>query len=128
MPQEVRIDQDVRFLTMVANFVGQALKLHHVVAEDRERLIDEQHRLAKELSTLKSPKTGARSWQGILGKSRAIKAVTERIEQVAQSNAPGADPRAKPAPARSWSPGDPRASRAQGKPFIRSTARPLPEG
>ncbi len=50
---DYRVDHDVRFLTMVANLVGQALKLHRVVAEDRERLIFEQHRLAKELSTLK---------------------------------------------------------------------------
>ncbi len=85
---DVRIDHDVRFLTMVANLVGQALKLHRVVAEDRERLMLEQHRLAKELSTLKSPKAAAPKLSGILGKSRAIRQVTERIEQVARSNAP----------------------------------------
>ncbi|MBI4724848.1 MAG: GAF domain-containing protein, partial [Rhodomicrobium sp.] len=85
---EVRIDHDVRFLTMVANLVGQALKLHRVVAEDRERLIFEQHRLAKELSTLKASKSPPPKLSGILGKSRAIRAVTERIEQVARSNAP----------------------------------------
>ena len=85
---DVRIDHDVRFLTMVANLVGQALKLHRVVAEDRERLIFEQHRLAKELSTLKAAKSPPPKLSGILGKSRAIRAVTERIEQVAKSNAP----------------------------------------
>src|SRR5271166_6935624 len=84
---DVRIDHDVRFLTMVANLVGQALKLHRVVAEDRERLIVEQHRLAKELSTFKAPKSAGSKLTGIVGKSRAIRAVTDRIEQVAKSNA-----------------------------------------
>src|SRR5271166_1331218 len=84
---DVRIDHDVRFLTMVANLIGQALKLQRVVAEDRERLIVEQHRLAKELSTFKAPKSAGSKLTGIVGKSRAIRAVTDRIEQVAKSNA-----------------------------------------
>jgi Nif-specific regulatory protein len=85
---EVRVDQDVRFLTMVANLVGQALKLHRIVAEDRERLMVEQHRLAKELSTLKASKTPKAKISGIIGQSQALRAVTDRIEQVAKSNAP----------------------------------------
>jgi Nif-specific regulatory protein len=125
---DVRIDQDVRFLTMVANLVGQALKLHQVVAEDRERLIVEQHRLAKELSTLKSPKTGAPKLAGILGKSKAIKAVTERIEQVAQSNAPvlirGETGTGKELFARAIH----ELSRRKGKPFIKVNCAALPEG
>ena len=85
---DVRIDHDVRFLTMVANLLGQALKLHRAVAEDRQRLMLEQARLAKELSNLKSPKSRAPQLSGILGKSRVLRAVTDRIEQVAKSNAP----------------------------------------
>ena len=54
---DVRIDHDVRFLTMVANLLGQALKLHRAVSEDRERLMLEQARLAKELSSFKSPRS-----------------------------------------------------------------------
>ena len=90
---DVRIDHDVRFLTMVANLVGQALKLHRVVAEYGERLIVEQHRLAKELSTLKSPKSAGSKLTGIVGKSRVIRAVTDRIEQVAELECSRADPR-----------------------------------
>ncbi len=124
---DVRIDQDVRFLTMVANLVGQALKLHQVVAEDRERLIVEQHRLAKELSTLKSPKQGAPKLKGILGKSKAIKAVTERIEQVAQSNAPvlirGETGTGKELFARAIH----ELSRRKDKPFIKVNCAALPE-
>ncbi len=125
--KEVRIDHDVRFLTMVANLVGQALKLHRVVAEDRERLILEQHRLAKELSTLKSPKTSAPKLTGILGRSRAIKAVTDRIEQVAKSNAPvlirGETGTGKELFARAIH----ELSHRKGKPFIKVNCAALPE-
>jgi Nif-specific regulatory protein len=125
---DMGIDQDVRFLTMVANLMGQALKLHRVVAEDRERLMVEQHRLAKELSTLRSPKSGATKATGILGKSKAIKAVTERIEQVAQSNAPvlirGETGTGKELFARAIH----ELSRRKGKPFIKVNCAALPEG
>ncbi len=124
---DVRIDHDVRFLTMVANLVGQALKLHRVVAEDRERLIFEQHRLAKELSTLKARKAAPPKLAGILGKSRALRAVTERIEQVARSNAPvlirGETGTGKELFARAIHELSPR----KGKPFIKVNCAALPE-
>ncbi|MGO9473634.1 MAG: nif-specific transcriptional activator NifA [Rhodomicrobium sp.] len=124
---DVRIDHDVRFLTMVANLVGQALKLHRVVAEDRERLIFEQHRLAKELSTLKAAKSPPPKLSGILGKSRAIRAVTERIEQVAKSNAPvlirGETGTGKELFARAIH----ELSARKGKPFIKVNCAALPE-
>jgi Nif-specific regulatory protein len=125
---DYRIDHDVRFLTMVANLVGQALKLHRVVAEDRERLIFEQHRLAKELSTLKHPPSkSSGKINGIIGKSRAIKAVTERIEQVARSNAPvlirGETGTGKELFARAIH----ELSKRKGKPFIKVNCAALPE-
>ena len=123
---DVRIDNDVRFLAMVANLVGQALKLHRIVAEDRERLIVEQHRLAKELSSLKSPKSPPKL-SGIIGKSRAIRAVTDRIEQVAKSNAPvlirGETGTGKELFARAIHELSPRKS----KPFIKVNCAALPE-
>lgn len=124
---DVRIDHDVRFLTMVANLVGQALKLHRVVAEDRERLMLEQARLAKELSTLKPAKTPPPKLSGILGKSRAIRSVTERIEQVAMSNAPvlirGETGTGKELFARAIH----ELSSRKGKPFIKVNCAALPE-
>jgi len=125
---DVRIDHDVRFLTMVANLVGQALRLHRVVAEDRERLIVEQHRLAKELSTFKAPRSAGLKLTGILGKSRAIRAVTDRIEQVAKSNAPvlirGETGTGKELFARAIHELSPR----KGKSFIKVNCAALPEG
>src|SRR5271166_3013094 len=123
---DVRIDNDVRFLAMVANLVGQALKLHRVVAEDRERLIVEQHRLAKEVSSLKSAKSPPKL-SGIIGKSRAIHAVVDRIEQVAKSNAPvlirGETGTGKELFAHAIHELSPR----KGKPFIKVNCAALPE-
>jgi Nif-specific regulatory protein len=124
---DVRVDHDVRFLTMVANLVGQALKLHRVVSEDREELIRNQHRLEKELSTLKSPKGAPSQMSGIIGRSRALKQVTERIGQVAKSNAPvlirGETGTGKELFARAIHELSPR----KGKPFIKVNCAALPE-
>ena len=124
---DVRIDHDVRFLTMVANLLGQALKLHRAVSEDRERLMLEQARLAKELSSFKSPKSQQPKLSGILGKSRAIRNVTSRIEQVAKSNAPvlirGETGTGKELFARAIH----ELSLAARKPFIKVNCAALPE-
>ena len=42
-------DEDVRFLTMVANLLGQTVRLQRMIARDRERLMGEQRRLEKTL-------------------------------------------------------------------------------
>ena len=47
---DFRFDADVRFLTMVANLIGQTVELHRFIARDRNRLIAESHRLQKELA------------------------------------------------------------------------------
>ncbi len=85
-----RLDADVRFLTMVANLIGQTIKLHRVVARDRERLMAESHRLQKELSELKPvPKDRKKVLvDGIVGDSPALRALLEKINVVAKSNAP----------------------------------------
>ena len=85
-----RLDADVRFLTMVANLIGQTIKLHRVVARDRERLMAESHRLQKELSELKpAPKDRKRVLvDGIVGDSPALRALLDKINVVAKSNAP----------------------------------------
>jgi Nif-specific regulatory protein len=81
-----RFDHDVRFLTMIANLIGQTIQLHRVVARDRERLIAESHRLQKELSDIK-PDAKARVG-GIIGDSKAIGSLIEKIKIVAKSRAP----------------------------------------
>ncbi|QXX74978.1 nif-specific transcriptional activator NifA [Methylovirgula sp. HY1] len=82
-----RFDSDVRFLVMIANLIGQTVKLHRVVARDRDRLIEESHRLQKQIHKLQpSPMPKARM-SGIIGDSPQIKAVMDKIAIVARSNA-----------------------------------------
>jgi Nif-specific regulatory protein len=78
------LDEDVRFLVMVANLVGQTVRLHRLVATDRERLIDAQNRLQKVVEN-KGPGVHAQH-EGIIGKSRAIQAVIEKVRVVARSH------------------------------------------
>ncbi|MBC9882701.1 nif-specific transcriptional activator NifA [Bradyrhizobium sp. INPA01-394B] len=82
-----RFDSDVRLLTMIANLVGQTVKLHRVVAQDRERLMHESYRLQKELSELKPTRDRRRvQVEGIIGDSPALRGLLEKIAVVAKSN------------------------------------------
>ncbi|MDR3376437.1 MAG: nif-specific transcriptional activator NifA [Ancalomicrobiaceae bacterium] len=79
-----RLDEDLRFLAMVANLVGQSVRMHRILAADRQRLIDEQNRLEKALHTVPARPTPRMG--GIVGDSRPIKRVMERIAIVAPTN------------------------------------------
>lgn len=79
-------DQDVRFLSMIANLIGQTIHLHRVIARDRQRLLDESRRLEKELSRTKAGKYPPNA-HGIVGDSPQIRAVLEKIAVIAKSNA-----------------------------------------
>ncbi|MFS8035778.1 nif-specific transcriptional activator NifA [Xanthobacter sp. AM11] len=84
-----RLDSDVRFLTMVANLIGQTVQLHRVVSRDRERLMAESGRLQKELSELKPSRERKRVFvDGIIGDSREIRALLDKIMIVAKSQSP----------------------------------------
>ena len=80
------LDEDVRFLTMVANLVGQSVALQTLVARDRERLMTDRHRLEKELEQRTELKHDGIDW--IIGESAAIREVVEKIQQVARCNLP----------------------------------------
>ncbi|MFG1398790.1 nif-specific transcriptional activator NifA [Xanthobacter sp. VTT E-85237] len=88
-----RFDEDVRFLTMVANLVGQAVRLHTLVAGDRDRLIAQTHRLEKALKEEKPqaddlPDTSAPDAgpMGIVGDSPLVKRLIATAQVVARSN------------------------------------------
>lgn len=83
---EFRSDHDVRFLSMIANLIGQTIHLHRVIARDRERLMDQSRRLEKELTSVKPGKERARI-AGIIGESAPVRALLNKIEIVAKSNA-----------------------------------------
>ena len=84
-----RFDADVRFLTMIANLIGQTVQLHRVVARDRERLIAESHRLQKEISELKPARDRKKGRiGGIIGESPVIRSLLDKIVVVAKSHSP----------------------------------------
>jgi Nif-specific regulatory protein len=80
------LDEDARFLTMVANLVGQNVALQRLVARDRERLMTDRHRLEKELEQRTESSLQGIDW--IIGESAAIREVVEKIQQVARCNLP----------------------------------------
>ncbi|MFY9654975.1 MAG: sigma 54-interacting transcriptional regulator, partial [Methylocystis sp.] len=82
-------DRDIRLLVMVAALIGQTLRLHRYVAEERARLMLEQARIAKTAPAEKSERTMKRaaepSLPGILGESAAIRAAIEKVRVVAKA-------------------------------------------
>jgi len=53
-------DDDLRFLKMVSNLIGQTVRLHRMVMRDRTRLLEEQSRLSKQQAA-KLPTSGEHS-------------------------------------------------------------------
>lgn len=82
---EFRLDEDARFLTMIANLIGQTIQLHGIVARDRERLLAEQRRLQKALSESRAVEE-PNPVPGIVGDSPMIRAVLDKIRIVARSH------------------------------------------
>ncbi|MGF6969272.1 Nif-specific regulatory protein [Paraburkholderia sp. WC7.3g] len=83
-----RLDYDVRLLTMIADLVGQTVKLHRLFKSDRERLMAGRDGLQKQLSELKYPAQERKKFQveGIIGDSPALRGLLEKISVVAKSN------------------------------------------
>ncbi len=80
----VLFDHDVRFLTMIANLVGQTLRLHKLIARDRERLMQESAWREKADRAV-PPEVKAEGLRGIVGDSPAVRAVIEKIRIVAKA-------------------------------------------
>ncbi|MBL8573848.1 MAG: nif-specific transcriptional activator NifA [Hyphomicrobiaceae bacterium] len=80
-----RLDEDVRFLAMIANLVGQTVRLHTVVARDRERLMAEQARLMKQLDETRAPAKRLKV-SGIVGESSAMANVLDKVAIVAKTH------------------------------------------
>ena len=78
MQEETNFGSDVRFLTMVANLIGQTVRLHQKVAEDRANLLHEKQRLQTELSS-------KYSIENVIGQSKVMQNVFAEVHQVAPS-------------------------------------------
>jgi Nif-specific regulatory protein len=82
-------DDDVRFLTMVANLVGQTVRLQRMISRDRDRLMGEQRRLEKTLEhTPGASERAPAQVGGIIGATPAIRAVLDKVRRVARSHSP----------------------------------------
>ncbi|WGS25911.1 nif-specific transcriptional activator NifA [Bradyrhizobium sp. ISRA464] len=126
---DVLLDYDVRLLTMIANLVGQTVKLHRLFACDRERLMTEKDRLQKQLLELKPPARERKKVhvQGIIGDSPALRGLLDKIAVVAKSNSTvllrGESGTGKELVAKAIHELSPRAKR----PFIKLNCAALPE-
>ncbi|MGC2458170.1 MAG: nif-specific transcriptional activator NifA [Gallionellaceae bacterium] len=69
---------DVQFLTMVANLIGQTVRLHQKVAHDRANLLQEKFRLQSELHN-------KYSLDNVIGQSKIMQSVFAEVHQVAAS-------------------------------------------
>jgi Nif-specific regulatory protein len=78
--EEVALKEDLRLLSIIAAMVGQAVNLHHMVQEEKERLISENIKLHQELKE-------RYCLQNIVGNSRKMQEVFQAIEQVSPSDA-----------------------------------------
>jgi Nif-specific regulatory protein len=79
-------DEDVRFLTMIGNLVGQTVRLQRLIARDREWLMGEQRRLEKTIEHTASPERASAQAGGIIGSTPAIRAVLDKVRRVARSH------------------------------------------
>ena len=75
-----RFQGDVRFLAMVANLIGQNVRLHRNVAAEREQLMQEKFRLQKELQ-------GKFSLENVIGVSKRMQQVFADVHQAAPGKA-----------------------------------------
>jgi len=83
------LDEDVRFLSMIANLLGQTVRLQRLIASDREWLMHEQRRLEKAIAEHSTPQnTRSEPTAGIIGNTPAIKAVLDKVRRVARSHSP----------------------------------------
>ena len=83
-PPSYGFDEDIRFLTMTATLIGQTVHLHRVLARDRERLLAEQSRREKAIEDQRTVENHPQA-SGIVGDSRAIRMVLEKVRIVART-------------------------------------------
>jgi Nif-specific regulatory protein len=83
------LDEDVRYLSMIANLLGQTVRLQRLISSDREWLMQEQRRLEKTIAN-RSPVQAIEPTPtaGIIGNTPAIKAVLHKVRRVARSHSP----------------------------------------
>ncbi len=81
---ETKVDFDLEFqkalFTLIASMVAQTLRIDYAVAEERQKLLEENTNLKKELKE-------KYDFSNIIGNSSEMRQVYEQVTQVARSNA-----------------------------------------
>ncbi len=113
---------------MVANLIGQTVRLHRMVIRDRERILDDQRRMEKERELHAPQPDGHRTAaSAIIGESPVLRAVMDKVRLVARSNAPvllrGESGTGKELFAQALHESSPR----RDKPFVKLNCAALPE-
>lgn len=111
---------DVQFLTMIANLIGQTVRLHQKVAQDRANLMQEKFRLQSELHN-------KYSLDNVIGQSKVMQSVFAEVHQISGSKSTvllrGESGTGKEAVARAIH----YLSRRKDKPFIKVNCAALSE-
>ncbi len=76
----VSLEEDVRFLTIISGLIAQTVANIQAIQEEREKLLEENRRLKKELK-------GKYSFENFIALSSRMQEVLEMIERVAPSSA-----------------------------------------
>ncbi|MGZ8460296.1 MAG: GAF domain-containing protein, partial [Candidatus Deferrimicrobiaceae bacterium] len=76
----IPFDQDLRFLTIVAGSIAQAVRINEMVRDEKQRLLDENLRLKSELK-------GVYRFENIVGVSDRMQAVFGQVDRVGKSSA-----------------------------------------
>ncbi|HUG54574.1 MAG TPA: sigma 54-interacting transcriptional regulator [Vicinamibacteria bacterium] len=115
-----RYDEDTTRLCIVAAMLGQAVRVHHLVEAERERLLEENTKLRQELRERYQIRS-------LIGSSRPMQQVYDQVAQVAPSTTTvllrGESGTGKELVAHAIHYGSPRAD----KPFIKVSCGALPE-
>jgi Nif-specific regulatory protein len=113
-------DREVKFLRVAGSMIAQALKIHHMVEMDKQRLLDENIHLRQELKQ-------RYDFSNLIGNSGPMRQVYEQIAQVAPTNTTvlirGESGTGKEMIAHAIHYSSPRAK----KPFIKVSCAALPE-
>jgi Nif-specific regulatory protein len=72
-------DRSVKFLGVVASMIGQALKIHRLIDEDKRQLVDENAHLKQELRE-------RYDFSSLVGTSGPMRHIYEQVAQVAGTN------------------------------------------
>jgi Nif-specific regulatory protein len=73
------INQRARFLEMVANLIGQAVRLSHMVKDERRALEEERDKLRRQVR-------GDHGFDSVIGHTDSMKLVFDQVRQVAKWN------------------------------------------